>query len=74
MIEAQTHRRFLKSHLPMDALPIYDEVRYIHVARDASCSWKRAHRGRSVKTSLAEEATVLKTYVSCRSSYAYIPQ
>jgi aryl sulfotransferase len=35
IIEAQTHRRFLKSHLPLDALPIYDEVRYIHVARDA---------------------------------------
>src|SRR5574340_877055 len=35
LIEAQTHRRFLKSHLPLDALPIYDEVRYIHVARDA---------------------------------------
>src|SRR5579863_1739426 len=34
MIERQTHRRFLKSHLPMDAIPIYDEVRYIHVARD----------------------------------------
>jgi aryl sulfotransferase len=34
MIEAQTHRRFLKSHLPLDALPLYDEVRYIHVARD----------------------------------------
>ena len=33
-IEAQTHRRFLKSHLPFDGLPIYDEVRYIHVARD----------------------------------------
>lgn len=33
-IESQTHRRFLKSHLPLDALPIYDEVRYIHVARD----------------------------------------
>lgn len=33
MIEAQQHRRFLKSHLPLDALPIYDEVRYIHVAR-----------------------------------------
>lgn len=32
-IEAQTHRRFLKSHLPLDGLPIYDEVRYIHVAR-----------------------------------------
>jgi len=33
-LEAQTHRRFLKSHLPFDALPIHDEVRYIHVARE----------------------------------------
>jgi aryl sulfotransferase len=33
-IEAQTHRRFLKSHLPLDGLPLHDEVRYIHVARD----------------------------------------
>jgi aryl sulfotransferase len=41
-IEAQTHRRFLKSHLEFDALPIYDDVRYIHVARDgrdAFISW-----------------------------------
>ncbi len=34
VIEAQTHRRFLKSHLPFDGLPFYDQVRYIHVARD----------------------------------------
>jgi len=33
MIEGQTHRRVLKSHLPFDALPIYDEVKYIHTAR-----------------------------------------
>jgi aryl sulfotransferase len=33
MLEAQTHRRSIKSHLPFDALPIYDEVRYIHTAR-----------------------------------------
>ncbi len=33
-VEAQQHRRFLKSHLPADGLPIYDEVKYIHVARD----------------------------------------
>lgn len=32
-LEAQTHRRFLKSHLPLDGLPLYDDVRYIHVAR-----------------------------------------
>ena len=33
-LEAQTHRRFIKTHLRMDALPIYDEVKYIHTARD----------------------------------------
>lgn len=31
---SQSHRRFLKSHLPFDALPHYEGVRYIHVARD----------------------------------------
>ncbi|HEY2070842.1 MAG TPA: sulfotransferase domain-containing protein [Rhizomicrobium sp.] len=42
LIEAQTHRRFLKSHLSFDAIPIHDDVRYIHVARDgrdAFMSW-----------------------------------
>jgi aryl sulfotransferase len=41
-IEQQTHRRFLKTHLEFDALPIYDSIRYIHVARDgrdAFLSW-----------------------------------
>ena len=33
-IDAQRHRRFLKSHLPLDGVPFYDEVKYIHVARD----------------------------------------
>lgn len=33
-LEAQSHRRAVKSHLPLDGLPLYDEVRYIHVARD----------------------------------------
>ena len=34
MLEGQTHRRFVKSHLPFDALPVYEKARYIHVARD----------------------------------------
>jgi aryl sulfotransferase len=34
MLEAQSHRRFVKSHLPFDAVPVYDNMRYIHVARD----------------------------------------
>jgi len=28
------HRRFPKTHLPIDALPLYDHVKYIHVGRD----------------------------------------
>jgi aryl sulfotransferase len=33
-LEAQSHRRFIKTHLPVDGVPLYDEVRYIHVGRD----------------------------------------
>ncbi len=33
-VEAQTHRRFLKAHLPADGMPLHDEARYIHVTRD----------------------------------------
>jgi len=33
-IEAQTHRRFLKTHLPLDAVPVYQGVKFIHVGRD----------------------------------------
>jgi len=32
--EAQTHRRFFKTHLPYDALPRHDGVKFIHVGRD----------------------------------------
>lgn len=34
-LEAQTHRRFLKSHAPLHAMPYFDECRYIVVGRDA---------------------------------------
>lgn len=33
-IEAQEHRRFLKTHLRLDCLPFFEKVKYIHVARD----------------------------------------
>jgi aryl sulfotransferase len=35
MVAAQTHRRFLKSHLPADGLPYREGTQYIVVARDA---------------------------------------
>ncbi len=33
-IEAQSHRRFLKTHLPVDALNFSPKAKYIYVARD----------------------------------------
>ena len=41
-LTAQTHRRSMKTHLPADGLPLFDEVQYIHVVRDgrdAFMSW-----------------------------------
>ena len=34
MVEAQAHRRFLKTHLPVDALVFSREARYVYVGRD----------------------------------------
>ena len=34
---------FPKSHLPIDGLPLYDEVRYIHVARDGRDAFMSMH-------------------------------
>jgi len=33
-VEAQTHRRFMKTHLPVDALVFSEKVKYIYIARD----------------------------------------
>ena len=32
--EAQRHRRSVKTHVPFDGIPHFDQVKYIHVARD----------------------------------------
>jgi aryl sulfotransferase len=34
-LEAQKGQRFIKSHLPLDGLPYFEEVKYVIVARDA---------------------------------------
>ena len=33
-LEAQRHRRSVKTHVPFDGIPRFDSVKYIHVARD----------------------------------------
>ena len=35
MVEAQTHRRFLKTHLPVHALTFSPKAKYIYIGRDA---------------------------------------
>jgi aryl sulfotransferase len=35
VVEAQTHRRFLKTHLPVDALVFSPKAKYIYIGRDA---------------------------------------
>jgi aryl sulfotransferase len=34
IVEAQTHRRFLKTHLPLDALVFSPKAKYIYIGRD----------------------------------------
>ncbi len=34
LVDAQTHRRFLKSHLPLDGLPWDPRIKYVMVGRD----------------------------------------
>jgi aryl sulfotransferase len=33
-VEAQTHRRFLKTHLPVDALVFSEQAKYVYIGRD----------------------------------------
>jgi aryl sulfotransferase len=44
MLEAQTHRRFVKTHLPLDALVFSPQARYVYVARDGrDVAWSYHH-------------------------------
>jgi aryl sulfotransferase len=63
-IEAQTHRRFLKTHLPLDALPYFPTVRYIYVGRD----------GRDIFMSLWNHYRHLKSEVLSWLQYPPCPE
>lgn len=39
LLDAQDHRRFLKTHVPLDGLPIDDRVTYVVVGRDPRDAW-----------------------------------
>ncbi len=57
MLEAQTHRRAMKSHTPADGIPWFDDAKYITVARDgrdAFMSWCN-HVSRMKMTAMMNE-------------------
>lgn len=56
MAESQTHRRFLKTHSPLEAIPFRPEMKYIYIARDArDVVWSMYHH-HSIFTPGAYEA------------------
>lgn len=70
-IEAQSHRRYLKSHLPFECLPIYDEVRYIHVARDGRDACMSVHGMVSGRKRSAQDAV---TSSGLTEAYSGVPE
>ncbi len=48
-LEAQAHRRFIKTHLPVDCLPYNPSAKYIYLVRDGRGERERAgaQRGRT---------------------------
>ena len=49
-VDSQAHRRFLKTHLPVDSLVYSPKAKYIYIARDGRdtlWSWYNHHRGYS---------------------------
>lgn len=47
-LEAQTHRRFLKTHLPVDAFVFRPDVKHLYIARDGrDVIWSMHHHHRS---------------------------
>jgi aryl sulfotransferase len=62
-LQAQTHRRYLKTHTPADGIPIFDTASYIVVARDGrdafmSYANHMAHMRAEVRERLNTQAAV----------------
>jgi aryl sulfotransferase len=53
LLDAKQDRRLLKSHIPLDGLPLFDGVQYIHVARDGRDAWASYYNHRRSFTSEA---------------------
>ena len=57
-LDAQTHRRFIKSHTPADGIPFFADASYIFVGRD----------GRDAFMSMCNSLTELQAQLKCGTS------
>lgn len=56
IVEAQTHRRFFKSHLPVDTLVFSPKARYIYIGRDGrDVLWSLYNHHRNFKTEVIRD-------------------
>lgn len=56
LVEAQTHRRFVKTHLPVDALVYSPKAKYLYVARDGrDVVWSFYNHHRALTDQLYED-------------------
>ncbi|MBN1810627.1 MAG: sulfotransferase domain-containing protein [Anaerolineae bacterium] len=55
VVAAQTHRRFIKSHLPVDALVFSPQAKYIYVGRDGrDVLWSTYHHHLNMKPDVVQ--------------------
>ena len=55
MVEGQTHRRFIKSHLPVDTLVFSQKAKYIYVGRDGrDVLWSLYNHHQNMKVEVIE--------------------
>ena len=74
-MEAQTHRRFLKSHLPLSALPLYEDVKVLHVARDGrdACMSLHNHVRNFTTEGLAMLSAISRNDPKFGDAYPHVP-
>ena len=78
-LEAQTHRRFIKTHLPFDALPFDERVTYLTIGRDPRdvAISRRNHSDNMDMEKVVEEVKAVvgpDEDVSSASGYSHDPQ
>lgn len=55
IIDAQTHRRFMKSHLPVDTIVFSNKAKYIYIGRDGlDVLWSLYNHHRNMKQDVIE--------------------